>query len=331
MYFGSVRFFKHLIFAVLIVIIIVPIFLSIFFATRLKNVEKKQAPIIIKSKTNDEIAKDLTIDDYCELFSKGNFTIEQLLNSLNSTGNDISDTLFKKHFSVESKDLDYQKKYPDLYTKAPTQFSVKEKTIYLSFDDGPSSNTRQILDILDKYNIKATFFVVGNESEQGKELLREIVKRGHTIGIHSYCHNYNIIYQSVDAYLDDFYRDYNYVLNATGVKPQIFRFPGGSVNSYNQTIYKQIIAEMCRRGFVYYDWNISGEDASPTATWTSIYNNIIKATKNASRGLILLHDGPDKGTTVTVVEDLIKELIKSGYTFDKLTNDVKPIIFGYID
>ena len=112
-----------------------------------------------------------------------------------------------------------------MYVTAPEEFISNDNVIYLTFDDGPSRNTIDILNILDKYNIKATFFVTGNESEQGIAVLKEIVKRGHTIGVHSYSHDYKKIYSNVDAFLDDFYKAFDYVYKNTGVKPTIFRFP----------------------------------------------------------------------------------------------------------
>ena len=126
---------------------------------------------------------------------------------------------------------------------------------------------------------------------------------------------------------------YNSIYEATGVKPQIMRFPGGSINNYNRLVYPQIIAEVTRRGFVYYDWNVSGEDATTHATWTSIYNNVLNGiNENTSgRAIVLLHDSADKQLTVTTVEDIIKALLADGYSFEALDNTVKPITFSYID
>jgi len=159
------------------------------------------------------------------------------------------------------------------------------------------------------------------------------VNAGHTIGIHSISHDYEKIYSSVESYLDDFNETYMCVYNATGVKPQIFRFPGGSINNYNRFTYMQIIAEMTRRGFVYYDWNVSGEDAVHGADWTSIYNNIMSGIKSntADRAIVLLHDSQSKENTVLVLEDIIDRLLEDGYRFDKLDNTVNPATFTYRD
>ena len=145
------------------------------------------------------------------------------------------------------------------------------KTVYLTFDDGPSDRTDEILAILDKYNVKATFFVMPRKTDVCYKRLRAIVDAGHTIGVHTYSHDYNIMYASVEAYLEDFNKAYEIVVDATGIKPDIFRFAGGSLNDRS---YK-IIAEMTRRGFTYYDWNASGDDSvsSPKPTTQSIIDN----------------------------------------------------------
>lgn len=105
----------------------------------------------------------------------------------------------------EDPTFDYQTKYPDLYVERGERIEPAEKTVYLTFDDGPSGNTKGLLNILDKYNVKATFFVVGYQIKGREDVLKDIVARGHTIGIHTDSHNYNKIYNSVDSYLDDFY------------------------------------------------------------------------------------------------------------------------------
>lgn len=229
---------------------------------------------------------------------------------------------------------EYTKLYPDMYVEnKPAAFREDAGTIYLTFDDGPSARTPEVLEILKTYNIKATFFVCGGTDESSAEMMKRVVDEGHTIAIHSISHDYGKIYASVESYLDDFYETYMSVYNATGVKPEIFRFPGGSINNYNRLTYMQIIAEMTRRGFVYYDWNVSGEDAVRGATWESIYNNIINyiPSNGTGRLIVLLHDSGDKKNTVAVLPDVIEKLISDGYKFDKLDNSVQPITFGYKD
>ena len=235
----------------------------------------------------------------------------------------------------------YQKDYPGLYAEKPALTDKKaaggaeevpqKKVVYLTFDDGPSNLTIKILDILDKYQVKATFFVIGREDDFSKSVYKEIVARGHTIGVHTYSHEYKQIYASVDAYLADFNKLYELIYDTTGVKPQIFRFPGGSVNSYNSVIYQELIAEMLRRGFVYYDWNISSGDTAKRATRASVVANTIPNVKNFEQPVLLFHDSAGKSSVVEALPQIIEKLQEKGYLFGKLDATVPPIYFGYAD
>lgn len=220
----------------------------------------------------------------------------------------------------------YENLYPDMYCEPPVNQKSNEHVIYLSFDDGPSDITNQVLDILKQNDIKATFFVIGNEAEKRPEIIKRIVNEGHTIGVHTYCHQYDVIYASVESYLEDFYKTYDFIYKTTGVKPEIFRFPGGSVNSANKATRDQIIAEMRRRGFTFYDWNVYAEDAIGGLTSTdkiisSITNNLIKS----GESITLIHDSEVKTTLPAALQPIIDYGRANGYTFDKLTKEVKPV------
>ena len=224
----------------------------------------------------------------------------------------------------------YQNLYEDLYVSPPTEEILESKMVYLTFDDGPSKRTLEILDILDKHNVKATFFVtVQEEKEDTKEIMKQVVDRGHSIGIHTYSHDYKKIYSSVENYLDDFNKISEYIFEATGVKSNIFRFPGGSVNSYNKGTYKEIISEMSRRGYVYYDWNACSDDAISAPSSNVIYKNSIRNMENLDRVILLFHDSLDRKTTVEALGDVITEFKNKGYEFSRITNDVKPITMPY--
>lgn len=227
----------------------------------------------------------------------------------------------------------YQDLYPELYARPHDWNSVEEeKVAYLTFDDGPSARTPEILEILDRYGVKATFFTIGPDTEQTRRWMRDIVAAGHTLGIHSYTHNYGKIYASVEAYLDDFARMYDLILEATGTAPQIFRFPGGSVNAYNGAIYQEIVSEMIRRGFVYYDWNRQNGDAvrkPPSAD--VLARNALDKLGSSSRVIILMHDSNSRVNTVAALPAIIEGYQKAGYTLKALTPEVKPIIYGYLN
>ncbi|MCM1145558.1 MAG: N-acetylmuramoyl-L-alanine amidase [Blautia sp.] len=165
------------------------------------------------------------------------------------------------------------------------------KTMYLTFDDGPSEeNTTRILDILKARGIKATFFLIGENVEKYPEMARRIVAEGHTIGIHCNIHNYNTLYQSVDSYLEDFEKAHQIVYEVTGVDTKLFRFPGGSVNAYNKKINEAIIDEMTQRGYIYYDWNASLEDAAKGVTPDRLIQNAMESTLNRKKIIMLAHD-----------------------------------------
>lgn len=224
----------------------------------------------------------------------------------------------------------YTALYPELYcdTTRDIIYNADMDTLYFTFDDGPSKYTENILLYLEKYGIKATFFVVPDGSETSNARLKKIADAGHTIGIHSATHEYNKIYASVDAYLEDFKIAYDRVYEATGVKCELFRFPGGSINDFNEKWRDEIIAEMTRRGFIYFDWNVDSGDAAG-ATWTEMYTGVLNQVEGKNRAVILMHDHGNGYNTVLVLEDLIKALLNDdrGFKLDRLTKNVKPIQF----
>ena len=218
--------------------------------------------------------------------------------------------------------------YPDMMVNAPAESDyVRELgTVYLTFDDGPSDNTYSILSYLEQYNVKATFFVVPNRSEGCYAKLKAIAAAGHSIGVHSASHVYKDIYSSVDAYLDDFHEAWDIIYDATGIKTEIFRFPGGSVNDFNTETRDEIIQEMTRRGFRYYDWNVESGDVDG-ATWTDMYNSIPFDIANCYRSIVLMHDSNSTPNTVLVLGDVLHALVSDGYKFDKINNDTRPVQF----
>ncbi len=225
--------------------------------------------------------------------------------------------------------LDYSGTYSPVFAPRLAEAvadTTEEKTAYLTFDDGPSPRTGEILDILKEYDIKATFFVI-NAKEEYTPYMQRAADEGHTIGVHSASHKYKEIYASVEAYLDDFTRCYDYIYTQTEISPTIYRFPGGSVNNYNKSTNKDIIREMSRRGFVYFDWNVESSDSSNKISRDTIYNNVIKGCKGRQRAVIIMHDSIGKKSTVQALKRLIPELQRQGWVFKALTNEVKPMIF----
>lgn len=214
------------------------------------------------------------------------------------------------------------------FTEAPDK--TPQKVVYLTFDDGPSKVTADILDLLKEEQVPATFFVIGATTDRGKQLYQRILDEGHAIGIHSYSHRYGQIYESAEAYLSDFDQLSDYLYDTVGIRPNIFRFPGGSTNATAdpQTI-KAIKKEMAKRGNVYFDWNAIAKDdkSKPTAAET-MYQNILKSAGDVDRILVLMHDDSLRTTAVDCLKLLIDHYRTAGYTFEALTADTPPIQFA---
>lgn len=193
-------------------------------------------------------------------------------------------------------------------------------TIYLTFDDGPSVHTPRLLDILKKYNVKATFFVTGSGDDS--TILREY-NEGHTVALHTFTHAYSYVYQNEDNYFEDLYRIQNRVKNIIGVAPTLIRFPGGSSNtvsaSYDggQKIMSKLVNSVKARGFTYFDWNVSSGDAGGATTADAVFRNVTNALKNGGSSVVLQHD--TKGFSVDAVERIIQYAKNRGYIFAPLT------------
>lgn len=215
---------------------------------------------------------------------------------------------------------DYKDLFPDLYTVYEKPESEKSKKIaYLTFDDGPSLNTFEILDILQENNIKATFFIVGKTiTDEGEDALRRMKNEGHAIGIHTYSHACSEIYCSVERFLKDFNMVYEQIYEITGERANIYRFPWGSNNGYSKNIKDALMEEMERRGFLCYDWNVDANDSVGKPTEYSIRRNIEKDLKNQDHPIILLHDSSVNKLTVRMLPGIIRMLQDKGYEFDTL-------------
>lgn len=201
------------------------------------------------------------------------------------------------------------------------------KTVYLTFDDGPSENTIKILDILKEKNVKATFFPIGNNSDFAKSVYKRIIDEGHTIGNHTFSHNYATIYSSVHAYKTDFYKLQNLIKETTGVTPTIYRFPGGSNNTVHRNygpknLIPSIIQELNKEGFIHVDWNVDSLDASKVKQNKQvIINSVLNNSKNKKHSIILFHDSQAKTTTAEALPYIIDELKKRDVVFDVLSKD----------
>lgn len=205
------------------------------------------------------------------------------------------------------------------------------KTIYLTFDDGPGANTKKVLDVLDKYNVKATFFVT-NQFPKYQDLIKKEYDSGHAVGVHTLTHRWDV-YDSVESYISDFDQMNEIIKNQTGSYTKIFRFPGGSGNtvskSHSKGIVTTLVNEMTNRGYVYFDWNLSSGDASTgKVTSEKIIKNVLNNVDNcSSECVILFHDY--KSVTANAIEPIVKELVERGYDFSSVSEN-GPIVHAKV-
>lgn len=182
--------------------------------------------------------------------------------------------------------------------------------VCLTFDDGPSSRTDEILDILSDYGVKATFFVNGKEGYEDE--YRRIVNEGHTLGLHSYSHQYRSLYQDLDSFAEDLYTEQSFIKDITGAEVTYYRFPGGSSNRVSRMDMNECIEYLDSKDIVYYDWNVSAQDAvAGGASTTQIVNNVVAPIRygTADTYVVLMHDAQDKVTTVEALPIIIEQLV----------------------
>lgn len=215
--------------------------------------------------------------------------------------------------------------------KAKPGVDGEKGVIYLTFDDGPTTTiTPQILDILKKKNVKATFFIL-NYSEAGEQVVKREIEEGHTVAIHGYSHNYNTIYQSVDAYMQNITMLQDRIRNSTGYNATITRFPGGSSNTvskYNPGIMTILTKEVVDRGYKYFDWNVSSGDAGGAKTAEDVYNNVTKNLSKSRMNVVLMHDFNGNTKTLNALEAIIDYGIENGYTFARITENTPMVTHG---
>lgn len=203
-----------------------------------------------------------------------------------------------------------------------------EKVVYITIDDGPSSETSKLLDILDQYNAKATWFVTAQYQEGStlKDTLKQIHDRGHAIGVHTFSHEYKSIYSSVDAYMDDYNKMNAIIKSATGESSDIFRFPGGSNAGYNKKIRTKLLQHVTDEGLVYYDWNAFTGDTEGLSK-SEMITKAVKECGYNNKAILLMHDVPGRDRVVEALPDILSALQDKGYEFRALDKNVKPIQF----
>ena len=295
---------------------------------------------------NDGIAPTITLNGDSDITIKAGTRFEDPgCTAKDSHGNDISDSVsvsdnistyragtYTITYSVTDKfgnkaSIDRTVTVEAVKQTATT--SSGNKVVYLTFDDGPGAHTQQLLDILDKYNVKVTFFVTNVNSGYENMIAKEAAA-GHTVAIHSATHDYKKIYSSVDAYFADLNEMSDIIYAQTGQRAKLIRFPGGSSNTvslkYCSGIMTTLTKAVTDQGYKYFDWNVSSGDAGGTTSTEEVYQNVVNGMKSHNVSVVLQHD--IKGFSVNAVERIIQWGLANGYTFLPLTTSTEDVHHG---
>lgn len=208
-------------------------------------------------------------------------------------------------------------------TPAPKQ----EKIVYLTFDDGPSKLTDEVLSILEKEEIKATFFVLGEQAQKYPEVIRRISEAGHAIGNHTYNHEYDELYSSFPRFWDQIKRTEEILREITGERPSMVRAPGGTYGHFDQTYFDLLE----QGGYQVFDWNVDSGDSKRKGVPAAEIVKNATAEKLANEMIVLLHDGTGHEGSVKALPEIIRFYKKHGYTFKSLSPDQEPVTFSLAD
>ena len=306
---------KKMIIGLVITLIAIPTLLCIVLVVRVVTLQGKVNDLL------DEKNKSQSNSSYTEQ-SAGSSTEDGTTssNEEQSTGDKSTEGQSTEEQSTEEQSTEEQS------TDKPVVIEPLPdgKYAYLTFDDGPSANTMQILDILDNYGVKATFFVNGHTGDVMEERYKAIVDRGHAIGIHTYTHDYDTVYGGLAKFEQEIVSLRNYIKEVTGKDTTLFRFPGGSSNSRVDDI-KPYIQWLNDNGYSYWDWNSSSEDAAGTKpSAQQIVENCLR--QDGYKNLvILMHDLKPKDTTVEALPALIEALQARGYEIIAIDERSTPV------
>ena len=254
-------------------------------------------------------------------------TIDNNTNTTNTTKTQAKTTENK----INENKIQTNKVSENKTAESKTTTSNGKSIAYLTFDDGPSSITNSVLDILKKYNVKATFFVI-NSGSYNKTTLQREVNEGHTIGLHAYDHNYAIAYKDDNSYLDGIDKLRAKVKADTGFDSHYIRFPGGSSNTiskrYSKGIMSRITKTAKQRGYKYYDWNVDDDDAGRARTADDCYNNVVRELRPNRSNIVLMHDFGTNKKILEALPRIIEYCQKNGYTMLPIDDNTPEIHHG---
>lgn len=306
---------------------------------------KNKVSVERKIKEEDKEAPVITLNGYENVtIYKGNVYVEQGASATDNCDGDIT-SLIETSGSVDNTKVGVYEITYTVKDKSGNTTSVKRKVsviyppsgggngyIYLTFDDGPSNLTLDILDILKEEGVKATFFVTG-QSDSNNYIIKRAYDEGHTIGLHTYSHEYSYVYSSVDNYFADLNRISNKVENIIGKKTNIIRFPGGSSNTvsrnYSVGIMTRLTGEVLNKGYRYFDWNVDADDAGGAYTDSNrIYLNVVNNLSHSKTNVVLMHDSYGHTATRDALRNIIQYGKRNGYKFASIDDSTPSVVHG---
>lgn len=294
---------KKIILGTILCMILIPVLCAVFLGVRVASLKRQ--------------VRELTA------------RLQEYETAASQAGSSSDSSIAKEETQETAEPADGQQK--DTGTSEETaQEEPEDETVsvYLTFDDGPSTETNEILDILKEYGVKATFFVIGKTDATSVAAYKRIVEEGHTLGMHSYSHQYAQVYASKEAFEEDLTSLQDYLFSVTGEESNFYRFPGGSSNTICKIPMQDLIQCLEERGITYFDWNVSsGDAASSTLSSEKIVDNVISGINGAHKNyVVLLHDSPAKKTTVEALPEIIEEIQAMEHTqIVPITTDTIPI------
>ena len=257
-----------------------------------------------------DITANLVKSGYVDVYRPGTYTVTYT--ATDSSGNVSQATRTVKVEEVETNPGD---------------------SIYLTFDDGPSSDvTVRVLDTLKANGIKATFFICDYDEDK-LPIIKRMIDEGHTIGIHGYSHDYSQIYTSNDAFMENINKLKNKLKEDTGYDAYVIRFPGGSSNTVSEKycvgVMSQLVQTVTDSGLMYMDWNVSSGDAEGNNRPVNlIIKNVTGGFKHNRNNVVLMHDTSAKQTSADALQSIITYGKNNGYSFYPISKDTIPVHHG---
>lgn len=329
-----INLYKRIIIIVIVAIILLPTLLCIILFCRLNSLQKDFSELRAYIEASERTAQagtsskgtgqgaGLNMENDGRVPVKDNDTADSTTDETPQESADVNVSDTENTHETESVTDDNE-------TSGNTQQLIEQaveqgrKVVYLTFDDGPGDNTENLLDVLDEYDVKATFFVNGH---QGYETaLNRIVMEGHTLALHTYTHEYESVYGSVASFAEEIITLQDYLTDVTGFRPYIFRFPGGSSNSGTPLPITEYIDYLNENNLIYFDWNVSSGDGGGDLSAQQVHDNVLNGVASNDISVVLMHDAAYRMTTFEAVPMIIESLQDMDALILPITADTKPV------